>query len=259
MTSIKAIPSARRPVFGFTLIELLVVISIIALLIAILLPVLTKAREAGKTVICLSNLRQIGMAATTYVVDEHTLPAITIAGNYFRSDQQYRMAPYLGYDNANMDPNYWGGPTLTSPPDRFIKAFQCPKSSLRFSSTDTYDKGGQRACYGFASGVAARMAPYNDGGWNPANVRYERIPNTQFLFADELWYGATSISHFNWNGYPAGTYPYPIPTDFHDVTGQNFLFADQHAKTYTYETRWQVGNYQLIINAFGTKWPGSPW
>ena len=51
---------------GFTLIELLVVISIIALLMAIMMPVLRKAREQGKDVVCRNNLRQIGMAANFY-------------------------------------------------------------------------------------------------------------------------------------------------------------------------------------------------
>lgn len=56
---------------AFTLIELLVVIAVIALLAALLLPTLGRAKESGRAAACLSNLHQIGLALQLYVQDNN--------------------------------------------------------------------------------------------------------------------------------------------------------------------------------------------
>lgn len=58
-----------RSAQAFTLIELLVVVAIIALLMAILLPALARAKESARSVACGSNLRQIGLASLMYAQD----------------------------------------------------------------------------------------------------------------------------------------------------------------------------------------------
>ena len=72
---------------AFTLIELLVVISIIALLIALLLPALGNAREVAKAARCLSNLRQSGIALRVYAEDYR--------GDIYRDVSNW-VAPLLG-------------------------------------------------------------------------------------------------------------------------------------------------------------------
>jgi len=94
------IRSVRHPPRGFTLIELLVVIAIIALLVAILMPALAKARESGYKTKCLANLRSV-MTSTLMYFEDHAQNRVIA---------WYTWPAYSGgYSFQTYTPWVWGG------------------------------------------------------------------------------------------------------------------------------------------------------
>jgi len=215
---------------GFTLIELLVVIAIIAILAAMLLPALTRAKLKATGAACVSNQKQLLAEMMMYA-----------------NDNQDAIIPSEFMVNGNLLPmiggGYWGGPvppisggtrSLADALGRIAAGIaQSPLAAYGLSVDSIHCPGDLRKKNPFGQGWAwdsySKADPMNGGGWNGAvftKLSMVRQPATSFVFVEESDSRGFNESTWVFNLDPPGWVD--VFAIFHG-TWSTFGFVDGHS------------------------------
>lgn len=234
--------AARR---GFTLVELLVVVAIIALLIAILLPSLSRAREQSKRVVCMNNMRQMGIAMLSYSMDKDNHDHVPASS-----------CPLAEPDVEHPEDFYW----LT-----ILQRYTCQPLIARCVNDDTekpfldwsnpppreewsdyrWSSYAINACLGpLQSDLALERLSEIE---NPAAVIYlaEVRSGDSYDYADhihsDIWEGLEDPKE-------------SVAWDRH-LEQSNYLFADSHVEPMHWKKTWDFPNVNLWWPEHAPNWP----
>lgn len=221
---------------GFSLMELLVVVTIIAILLAMLLPVIQLVRTSARTVACLNNQRQIGLASLAFSQDhrgnvvtawDDTVSSVTIQTRW-----QGMLRPYLLNDQVNSG-------------DRLDTTFRCPE--MRGAMTWTNDDA---TTYAKNIWTGQCPPPQNDNGY--PQIKYAKVhaPTETLLLADSAAYDNGAHPHDLHPWITVGVWG----VAFNHRGRGTFLMLDGHA-----ETRLKSTSDAWFDNGCQAFWKSSFW
>jgi len=277
----RLINARRRRRHAFTLVELLVVIGIIALLISILLPTLSKARQTAQKSVCLSNLRQLGIAFRLYAVANKDAIPIGYMG-------QKQFSYVINWNNSNgtkvsqMGLLVLGG-MLKSP-----KAYYCPsepdpqwqyntpENVWPFDKTPPDPRLTQAGLGHTRMGYGARPIadwPTNNAGtpigntaspgyWLPVIQAMTSTPGTKYTQSQSAVIGLPRFARLKNKAIVADLVFHPQIVVTRHKTGVNCLYANGSAQWVDIQTLkkkgiWDVGTWRDMPPDPGWAFPAS--